>query len=137
MKLFRIVVPVVLALAAGVSFADGSGSGSGGSGSGSGGTVSDADVKRWLAFFDKLVDVVVNDKDSCPKMGSDLNSHIDANQDLLAAAQKARAEGKQLPPDAVKHMTGSFQKMGPAMMACKDDASVKSAIQRLKLPQNH
>jgi hypothetical protein len=132
MKLFRIIVPVVLALSAGVTFADGSGSGSAGSGSASG-TVSDADVKRWLAFFDKLVDIVVNDKDSCPKMGTDLNSLIDANQDLLALAQKVRAQGKQLPPDAVKHMQDSMTKMMPGMMNCKDDATVKGAIQRLKL----
>jgi hypothetical protein len=131
MKLFRIVIPVVLALAAGVSFADGSGSGSSGSGSASGG-VSDADLKRFLAFFDKLVDIVVNDKDSCTKMGADLNSLIDANKDLLAMAAQARASGKQLPPDAVKHIQDSMQKMMPGMMNCKDDANVKGAIARLR-----
>jgi hypothetical protein len=81
----------------------------------------------------------VADKDSCPKMGSDLNALIDANKDLLASAQKAKAAGKQLPPDAVQHMKDSFPKIGGAMMNCASDANVKSAIQRLNIgrPQNH
>ena len=144
MKLLRIV-PLVLVLAASASYADapkGSGSGSSGSGSGSasGGTVSDADVKRWLVFWDKLVDTTVSDKDSCPKMGTDLNALIDANKDLLALAQKAQAEGKQMPPAAKQHMMDTAQKMVSALMGCQNDASVKAAIQKLQLggrPQSH
>jgi hypothetical protein len=119
MKLSRILVPLVLALSAGVSFADG------------GGSVPDADVKRWLAFVDKFVDTVVSDKDACPKMGTDLNALIDANKDLIAMANKARADGKQLPPDAVQHMTDAFKKAAGAMAGCMSDPNVKAAVQKL------
>jgi hypothetical protein len=125
MKLLHIV-PVVLALAAGVASADGSGSGAP-----SGGTVSDPDTKRFLAFWDKLVDTVVADKDNCPKMGTDLSALIDANKDLLAAAQKARAAGKQLPADAAQHMKDTATRFANGVMGCAKDASVKAAMQRL------
>src|SRR5580704_13652998 len=116
MKLLRIIVPVVLVLSAAVSLAD---------------PVPDADVKRWLAFVDKFVDTVVADKDACPKMGTDLNALIDANKDLIALANKARADGKQLPPDAVQHMTDAFKKAAGAMMGCMSDPNVKAAVQKL------
>jgi hypothetical protein len=137
MKILRIV-SVVLAMASGVSFADTpKGSDSGGSvGSGSGGTVSDADAKRWLAFWDKLVDTVIADKDNCPKMGTDLNALIDANKDLVATAQKAQAGGKQLPPDALQHMKDAAPKMATAAMNCAKDPNVKGALQRLNFKRN-
>jgi hypothetical protein len=125
MKLLRIV-PLALAFVASISYADAPPAGSGG-------TASDADVKRYLAFLDKLVDTVVADKDSCPKMGTDINSLIDANKDLLAMAQKAKADGKQLPPDATQHIKDLMGKMMGPIMGCKDDPTVKTAIQRLSL----
>jgi hypothetical protein len=130
MKLLRIV-PLALAFAASISHADAP--------AGSGGTASDADVKRYLVFWDKLVDTVVNDKDTCPKMGTDMNALIDANKDLLAIAQKAKADGKQLPPDAAQHIKDSLPKLMGPIMGCKDDPTVKAAIQRLKLsgPRAH
>jgi hypothetical protein len=127
MKLLHIV-PVVLGLAAGVAFADGSGSAAP-----SGGAVSDADVKRFLAFWDKLVDVAVADKDNCPKMGTDLNALIDANKDVIAAADKARAAGKQLPADAAQHVKDGATKFAQNVMGCAKDATVKGAMQRLSL----
>jgi hypothetical protein len=133
MKFLR-MIPVVLALAAGVSYADAGA----GSGSASGGTVSDADAKRWLAFWDKLVDTVVADKDSCTKMGTDVNALIDANKDMLATAQKAKAAGKTLPPDGVQHMKDTAPKLMGAVASCYKDANVKSAFQRLNLgSQSH
>jgi hypothetical protein len=131
MKLLRII-PLALVLAAGVAHADGSGGGGGGN-------VASDDVKRWLVFWDKLVDTVVTDKDACPKMGTDVNALIDANKDLLAMAQKAKADGKQLPADAQQHMKDSLPKLMSGMMNCAKDATVKGAFQRLKLggPHDH
>jgi hypothetical protein len=143
MKLLRIVPSIIVlgvVIATGVAFADaqkGSGSGAGaGSGAGSaapsGGTVADADVKRWLAFWDKLVDTFVNNKGNCPKMGTDINALVDASKDLIAAAQKAVADGKVLPADARQHMKDTAPKMINAAMSCANDAGVKAAMQRLK-----
>jgi hypothetical protein len=93
--------------------------------------VNKADVDKFLAFFDKIVDAVVADKDNCPKMATDINALIDANQDLLAMANKAQAEGKKLPKDAEQHMMQSAQKMGPAMQKCQSDKAVQSAFMRM------
>jgi hypothetical protein len=138
MKLLRIVpvLPLALLLAASpLASADAPKAGSGAGSAApapSGGTVSDADVKKWLAFWDKLVDTFVSNKGNCPKMGTDINALIDANKDLMTLAQNAVSGGKQLPPDALQHMKDTAPKMIGAAMACKDDANVKAAIARLK-----
>jgi len=137
MKLLRIVpvLPLALLLAASpLASADAPKAGSGAGSAApapSGGTVSDADVKKWLAFWDKLVDTFVSNKGNCPKMGTDINALIDANKDLIAMANKARADGKQLPPDAVQHMTDAFKKAAGAMAGCMSDPNVKAAVQKL------
>ncbi len=96
-----------------------------------------ADVKEALAFFDKLADTVVADKGTCPKMGTDMNSLIDANADVLKKRDEARAKGQKLPKDAEQHMKDTARRMMPAIMPCTKDASVKSAMDRLKLPHGH
>jgi hypothetical protein len=96
-----------------------------------------ADVKRFLAFFDKLVDIVVADKDSCPKMAKDVNALIDSNKELLEMARKASEDGKKLPDDAQKHMSESAKKMMPAMQKCGNDKDVQAAFGRLDMKHGH
>src|SRR5258706_15878195 len=94
--------------------------------------VSSADIKKFLAFFDKIVDAVVTNKDDCTKMASSITSVIDANKDVLEMAKKAKADGKQLPDDAKKHIEEGAKKMMPAMMAkCANDKGVQAAFERL------
>jgi hypothetical protein len=90
-----------------------------------------ADVAKWLAFFDKIVDTVVADKDACPKMAKDVNALVDANKDLLEKANAAVAAGKKLPEDAQKHMMDSAKKMMPAMQKCGADKDVQAAFMRM------
>jgi hypothetical protein len=94
---------------------------------------SDADLKKWLAFIDKLADTAVADKDSCAKMGPDLNALLDKNADMIELAKKAKESGKKLPADAQTHAQEAFKRMVPALMNCKDDAGVKKAMERLQL----
>lgn len=94
-------------------------------------TVSSADVQKWLAFFDKIVDIVVADKDNCPKMGTDINGAIDANTDLLKKAAEASDKGAKLPKDAEEHMHASAQKMMSSMQKCSTDKTVQAAFMRL------
>ena len=94
---------------------------------------SDADVKKWLAFIDKLADTAVADKDNCTKMGPDLNAVIDKNADILAIAQKAKDSGKKLSADDQQHVIDTMKRMVGAVMNCKDDAGVKKALDRLKM----
>ena len=91
-----------------------------------------ADIKKYLAFLDKIVDTVVADQDNCPKMGTDLNALIDANKDILDTAHKARAAGKKLPPDDMKHVQENMRKIGPGMQKCHTDKGVSGALARLK-----
>ena len=93
-------------------------------------TVSDADAKQWLGFFDKLVDTVVAAHGDCDKMAKDLDALNDANKDLLAKAQKASAEGKKLPKSAEEHMGASVQKMLPALGKCGQNPKVQAAMQK-------
>jgi hypothetical protein len=90
-----------------------------------------ADVDKWLAFFDKLVDIVVADKDACPKMATDVGAHIDANADLLKKAQEAEDKGQKLPKDAEDHMKASAQKMMGGMQKCMNDKGVQAAFSKL------
>jgi hypothetical protein len=95
------------------------------------------DAKKFLAFFDKIVDTVIADKDSCPKMATDVNALIDANKDMIELAKKAKADGKKMPEDAKKHMMDQTQKMIPAMRACGNDKNVQAAFQRLDMDGPH
>ncbi len=131
------IISLALFLAAittGAAFADDKKPAPAGSGAASGAAATEADkadVQKWLAFFDKIVDTVVADKDSCPKMAKDVNSLVDANKDLLDKANAAVAAGKKLPEDAQKHMMDSAKKMMPAMQKCGNDKDVQAAFMRM------
>ena len=98
--------------------------------------LTDAEAQRFYAFFDKLVSVVVTNKDDCVKMAAGVNAHIDASAALLKDANDAKAAGKELPP-AVKDKIAkkSTDELLPAMKAkCAGDKSVSDAFMRLKPP---
>ena len=96
-------------------------------------TPAKADVDKFLVFFDKLVDIVVKDKDSCPTMAADLNKHIDGNQDVLKAGAEAKAKGMKLPKEAQDHMMASVKKMMAAAQKCGNDKDVQAAMQRMDM----
>jgi hypothetical protein len=96
-------------------------------------TPSKADVDKFIAFFDKLVDIVVADKDACPKMAADVNVLIDKNQDLLKMGAEAKAKGMQLPKEAQDHMMASTKKMMGGMQKCGGDKDVQKAFQRMDM----
>jgi len=95
---------------------------------------SKADVDKFLAFFDKLVDTIVADKADCPKMATDINKLIDSNQDLLKKASEAKAKGQKLPQDAQDHIQeGSKKMIGAITEKCAQDKTVQAAIQRMQV----
>ena len=98
--------------------------------------LTEAEAQRFYAFFDKLVSVVVTNKDDCVKMAAGVNAHIDASQALLKDASDAKAAGKEL-PQAVKDKISkkSTDELLPAMKAkCASDKAVGDAFMRLKPP---
>jgi len=94
------------------------------------------DAKRFYAFFEKLVSVVVVNKEDCAKMASGINTHIDASQALLKEAGDAKAAGKELPPETKDKITKkTTDELIPAMKhKCAADKAVTDAFMRLKPP---
>ena len=93
-----------------------------------------ATAERFMAFFDKLVEIVVANKDDCTKMASAVNAHVDANQPLLKEIADAKASNKE-PPAAMKDhvMQKTKDELQPAMMAkCSQDKGVMAAFNRIR-----
>ncbi len=91
-----------------------------------------ADVTRWLAFFDKLVQAVEANAQSCEKMAADVSTVIDTNRPSLALARDARKHGKKLPQAAQQHMLDGVRRMGPGIENCSDNERVKAAFSKLE-----
>lgn len=93
---------------------------------------SKADMEKFMAFFDKLVDIVVADKADCSKMSADITKHIDANAELLKKGEEARAKGQKPPKDVQDHLVAGGRKMAAALQEkCMQDKGVQGAISRL------
>ena len=133
-KLFRslslaLAFSLSFGLAAGVAVAEPKPSGSG-----SAPALTDqdkADIAKYLAFFDSVVDAVVKDADNCPTMASDINALVDKNMDLIKKASEAVAAGKKLDDESQKHMMDSVKRMVPAMKKCGKDKNVQAAMMRM------
>ena len=96
--------------------------------------MSASDTAKWLAFFDKLVAVVVkNQGDTCDKMAAEVSALIDSNKAAIEIARIARAQGKKLPLAAQQRMTEGVKKMVPAMQKCATHEKVRAAFMKLDL----
>jgi len=96
--------------------------------------ISAVEAAKFVAFFDKLVDIVVANKQDCTKMAAGINGHIDANQALLKAASDAKNANKDLPQAAKdKIEKRTKDELAPAIMAkCGQDQGVMNAFMRMK-----
>jgi len=95
--------------------------------------VSDADAKRFAAFFDKLVAIVVATQEDCVKMAAGINCHIDANQALINDLNDPKNKDKELPP-AVKEriQKKARDELTPAIIKkCGADKGVEAAFNRM------
>jgi hypothetical protein len=95
--------------------------------------VSDADAQKFLAFFDKLVSIVVANQDDCTKMAAGINGHMDANQPLIKAANDARSSNKDLPPTVKEKIEKRAKEdFVPALTKkCAQDQGVQNALMRM------
>lgn len=97
-----------------------------------------SDMKKFMAFFDKIVDTVVADQDSCPKMATDINALIDKNKDVLEMAKKYANSNKKMPAEMQKHMQEQVGRMMPGIQKCGQDKGVQAAFARLDVgPKKH
>jgi hypothetical protein len=94
-------------------------------------TVPAADVEKYLAFFDRLVEVVVADGKDCDKMAIDVAAHVDQNQALVDRANQAKRDGFALPQDAADHIRAGVKKMYPGIAACGGKPQVRAAFDKL------
>lgn len=100
-------------------------------------TISDADAQRFVAFFDKLIAVVVAHRDDCPKMATALHAYLDANEALLKAFADARANRKQLPPAVRQKIENKIKnEFQPALKKCVQDKAVQAALARMDRPKS-
>jgi hypothetical protein len=93
--------------------------------------ISTAEAEKFLAFFNKIADAMVANKDDCTKLAASLNKLIDTNKDLLKKANEATASGKQLPKSLEEKMKARVPDMMPAMQKCQSDKGVMDAMQRM------
>lgn len=92
------------------------------------------DVKKWLAFFDKVVETVLADKADCDKLAGDLTTLFDANAATIATAHELKAAGRKLPKSAQDHMIAGVKKMESTMQKCMTNAKVKAVFERFAGP---
>src|SRR5690349_4104871 len=97
--------------------------------------VSAADAEKFLAFFNKVVDAMVANKDDCAKLTTAVNGLIDANLDLVKKIQDAKAANKDLPVEAKQKMLGRVKEMQPAMQKCGQDPGFNAAMMRVNKQQ--
>ena len=95
--------------------------------------LSQATADKFIAFFDKLVDIAVANKDECAKMATAVNAHVDANQALLKEIADAKAQNKEAPQAMKDHVTQKTRdELQPAMAKCSQDKAVITAFGRLR-----
>jgi hypothetical protein len=95
--------------------------------------LSQATTDKFIAFFDKLVAIVVGNKEDCAKMATAVNAHVDANQPLLKEIADAKDQHKE-PPQAMKDhvLQKTRDELQPAMAKCGQDKAVMAAFTRLR-----
>lgn len=95
--------------------------------------VTPSEAYAWVSLFEKVVDTVVANKDSCPRMAHDLHEVVDANQETIKIARDAKAKGKQLPSEARLRMLDGMRRMMAALDKCGRDEQVAAAFKRIDL----
>ncbi|HEY4057695.1 MAG TPA: hypothetical protein VGM39_13865 [Kofleriaceae bacterium] len=94
--------------------------------------MSDADAKRFLTFFNSLIDTVVQNQENCPKMASSLTTLFTKNSKLLEDAKKMTAAGVDLPKEAKDKIDArSKNELVPALQKkCMNDKDVQAALMK-------
>ncbi len=93
--------------------------------------ISQADAEKYLAFFTKLTDAIVQNKDNCGRMAAQMNTVIDASQDTIKKVAEEQSAGKRLPKKLEEKMAARTREMIPAMNKCGADTEVRAALKRI------
>ena len=99
-------------------------------------TVPEADAQRYLAFFEKLVAIVVANQRDCARMAAAIDAHVEANDALVKEVAAAKQRNKQLPPAIRAKIQQKIKdELQPALQKCLQDKAVKAALERLENPR--
>jgi hypothetical protein len=95
--------------------------------------VPDAEAQRFVAFFDKLVAIVVATQEDCVKMAAGINGHIDANQALLKEMNDSKNKNRELSPAIKEKIQKKVRdELTPAITKkCSTDKGVEAAFNRM------
>lgn len=97
--------------------------------------VSKADGEKFMAFFNKMVAAIVQNKEDCPKMAAAVTKVIDAHQPILKKTNEQKTAGKKLPKALEDKMMARVKdEMMPAMQKCGADKDVQDALARMDKP---
>jgi peptidyl-prolyl cis-trans isomerase A (cyclophilin A) len=97
--------------------------------------ISAADAGKLVAFIDKLLPLMVAQKDDCAKMAGVVDAQITANLPMLKTVMKQLAAGKALPKDIEQKLTEKMTKAGESLQKCAADPAVEAAMKRLEDPE--
>jgi len=99
-------------------------------------TLSEAEARRFYAFFERLTAIVVANKADCPRMAKQVNAHVDANQELLKALAEAIRDNKELPAATKDRIAKKYaSELSPALKKkCAADQTVTRAMARIRPP---
>jgi peptidyl-prolyl cis-trans isomerase A (cyclophilin A) len=93
-----------------------------------------ADAGKLVAFFEKLVAVMVANKADCPKMAAAMDKLTTENAAMLRAVMKQMAAGRGLPKDAEAKLTTLTAKDPEAFSKCAGNKAVALALKRVENP---
>ena len=85
-----------------------------------------AQVTKFLAFFDKLVDTMKAAKEDCGKLATNIDTLVDGNVALLKELAALGAQGKQLPKAAEDKLTARMGEVA-TQQKCFADPAVQGA----------
>ncbi|MGE0399655.1 MAG: peptidylprolyl isomerase [Kofleriaceae bacterium] len=96
--------------------------------------ISAADSAKLLAFFDKLIPIMIANKDDCPKMAKAINGLVNQNAKMLKSVMGQLSNGKALPPADEQKLTDKMMKDAQSLMTCVSDPAVNGAMKRIEDP---
>ncbi len=96
--------------------------------------LSAADSAKILSFFDKLIPVMIANKDDCPKMAKAIDALVNQNAAMLRVVMKQLSSGKVLPPADEQKLTERMSKDAQSLMTCLSDPTVAGAMKRIEDP---
>lgn len=95
------------------------------------GEVPPADARRILGVFDRVADVMIAHRASCPRLAAELGALVAREQRAIRRAAAARAGGRRLPRATQERMLARVADVLPALRNCGHDPRVRLALQRL------